>query len=300
MGPGRPVRGHAPDAPVAAGRPDALRRRVRRAIGPAVVALRRMGASHRVLPDFVIVGAQKAGTTTLYSQLVAHPSVLPALRKEVHYFDASPRAESWYRAFFPTHKRLAATRRRTGAAVTGEATPFYLCHPGAAGRMHAVVPGALVIVLLRDPVARAVSGYHHAVRMGFETRAIEVALDPGSAEPLASPDDLAWYDAAECPLRRRGYLARGHYAEQLERWFASFGRDRVLVLELGDLATGRAVAAALERLRLPIRGIRPVAGRNVASYRPPTPSVEGMLREYFRPYNAALFELLGHDYPWLA
>ncbi|GMU77526.1 MAG: hypothetical protein AMXMBFR46_03260 [Acidimicrobiia bacterium] len=283
---------------VAARRPDTPMGRVRRKLGPAVVAARRVDAHWRALPDFVIVGAQKAGTTTLYTQLVAHPSVLAALRKEVHFFDRTPRALAWYRAFFPHRARIASVQRRTGAGVTGEATPFYLCHPAVPARLAAVVPDVRVIAVLRDPVARAISGYHHVRRWGRETRPIEVALDPGAEEVPASPDDAAWYDSPTSPLRVRGYLARGRYAEQLDRWYARFPREQVLVLETGDLTSGVALARSLAHLGIAPTDGPPAADRNVGAYSPPASSLESTLRDYFRPHNERLFALLGTAYPW--
>jgi hypothetical protein len=249
-----------------------------------------------VLPHFVILGAQKAGTTTLYTQLGTHPAVMPALRKEVHYFDASPRPIEWYRAFFPRRRAVEARERAVGAAVTGEATPFYLFHPGAPARLRAAVPHARLVVVLRDPVERAVSGYHHAVRMGHETRPLAVALDPANAEEL--PDALEWYDDPACPARLRGHLARGRYAEQLERWFVTRSREHVLVLETRELAGGVALGKTLEFLGLPPAPFDPGSDRNVGAYDPPEHSVEQRLRDYFAPHNERLFTLLAHRFDW--
>jgi hypothetical protein len=261
-----------------------------------VIASRRWNAHGRVLPHFVILGAQKAGTTTLYTQLSTHPAVMPALRKEVHYFDASPRPIEWYRAFFPRRRAVEAHERAVGAAVTGEATPFYLFHPGAPPRLRAAVPHARLVVVLRDPVERAVSGYHHAVRMGDETRPIDVALDPENVEVL--PDAVEWYDDPACPARLRGHLARGRYAEQLERWFATLPREQVLVLETRELARGVALGKTLDFLGLSPVPFDPESDRNVGTYDPPDPHVEQRLREYFAPHNERLFTLLDHRFDW--
>jgi hypothetical protein len=261
-----------------------------------VLATRRWNAHGRVLPDFVILGAQKAGTTTLYTQLSTHPSVVPALRKEVHYFDAAPRPVEWYRAFFPRRRAMDARTASVGGAFTGEATPFYLFHPAAPARLRATVPHARLVAILRDPVERAVSGYHHAVRMGDEARPIDVALDPANAEEL--PDAVEWYDDPACPARRRGYLARGRYAEQLERWFAVMGREQVLVLETRQLAGGVALGKTLDFLGLAATAVDPESDRNVGSYEAPDPEVERRLRAYFAPHNDRLFALLGAEFSW--
>jgi hypothetical protein len=263
-----------------------------------LLAARRIDASRRALPDFVIVGAQKAGTTTLYGQLTAHPSVVPSVRKEVHYFDAPPRPLDHYRAYFSRRSALSAIARRTGSARTGEATPFYLFHPAVPERLRRAVPDAKVIAILRDPVARAVSGYHHAVRMRDEHRPIEVALDPERAEPIADTDNVGWFDAPDCPARLRGYLARGRYVEQLERWFAHFPRDQVLVLDTGQLDSGTALSSALQFIGVPADDATGGHDRNVAAYAPPATAVDTRLREYFAPHNERLFALLGVRWPW--
>src|SRR5215470_750369 len=132
-------------------------------------AARRATASARALPDFLIIGAQKAGTTSLYAYLTAHRDVRPAGRKEVHYFDLGFTAgaelgEGWYRSMFPLRARLALDGRRTGRPVrTGEASPYYLFHPAAPQRAAALVPEARLLVLVRDPVERAWSHYRHEV-----------------------------------------------------------------------------------------------------------------------------------------
>ena len=279
---------------------DQLRRQAGRAWSGIRLASHRVDPRPRALPDFVVIGAQKAGTSSLYGQLSAHPSVVPALRKEVHYFDAAPKPLPEYLAYFPRRVTLDAVAMRTGRAITGEATPFYLLHPAVPERMHAVLPDVRLIAVLREPAARAISGYHHAVRMGDETRPIEVALDPAAAEPLAPPAEAAWYDGSRCPARLRGYLARGRYAEQLERWLAEFGRGQVLVLESSTLRSGRVPATVLAFLDLPPDLAPTVADRNVGAYGPPATMIEATLREYFRPHNERLFSLLGVDWPWLA
>jgi len=276
------------------------RRRTARQVDRAGRGLRlasaRVRARRRALPDFVVIGAQKAGTSSLYGQLTAHPSVLPAIRKELHFFDRRPVPLVRYQAWFPPRAALAALDARTGRGITGEATPFYLCHPEVPTRLRAAVPDARLIAVLRDPVERAISGYHHAVGKGHEDRTIEVALDPDAVE--ATVADPAWWDAPDCPVRRRGYLIRSRYAEQLERWFAVFPRDQVLVIGTDALRSGRVPPAVLDFLDLP-HAPDAVPDRNVGTYttRPAT-GLEARLREYFRPHDAQLASLLGTEVPW--
>lgn len=262
------------------------------------LAVARLDPRERALPDFVVIGAQKAGTSSLYGQLSAHPSVVPALRKEVHFFDRAPTSLARYRAWFPRRATIERVAVRTGRGITGEATPFYLCHPAVPSRLRAAVPDARLIAVLRDPVARAISGYHHAVRVGDEARPIEVALDPAAAETLPPASDAAWYDAAGCPLRLHGYLARSRYAEQLERWLTVFPREQLLVLDSDALRGGRVPDPVLEFLDLPASGATAVPDRNVGAYAVPASGLEAVLREYFRPHDEHLASLLGIELPW--
>jgi hypothetical protein len=288
-------------------RPAALeqaRLRAGRARDAALLRRRRRDADDRPLPDFVILGAQKAGTSSLYARLAAHPQVVPALRKEVHWFD-DPRADAdpdarHYRAFFPT----AVERARAGAADgrparTGEATPYYLVHPGAPSRAARAAPDTKLVVVLRDPVARAVSGYHHAVRFGHEQRPIEVALDPRFEESTGAPGDTEWWDDPRSPARVRGYLTRGRYAEQLARWWEHFPRERTLVLETPSLRGDEGITRVCELLDL---GGPPPArppDRNVASYPPPPDALVARLRDHFAPVDAQLAALLGSRPGWV-
>jgi hypothetical protein len=118
----------------------------------------------RLKPNFIIIGAQRCGTTSLYNYLTRHPSILPARVKEVHYFDyKSYRGLLWYKANFPmlTHKLKRYIKQKT--IITGEASPFYLYHPHAFKRIAQVLPNIKLIVILRNPVDRALSHYIHEV-----------------------------------------------------------------------------------------------------------------------------------------
>ncbi len=265
-----------------------------------VVAARRPSARWRPLPDFVVIGAQKAGTSTLYARLQAHPLVLGALRKEVHYFDVHwGSGLSWYRAHFPTTaRRRWVERRESGRSVTGEASPYYLFHPAVPERLHRVLPHVKLVAILRDPVDRAVSEYHHAVRWGFEPRPIEVALDAEHEVQPPVSGEAEWHDRSDGPARQRSYVARGRYAEQLERWLRVWPRDQLLVVETGQLRADTALPAVLAHLGLPEVATPTVADRNVHVYPRPDPGLTRQLAAYYAPYNKALFDLLGQTWDW--
>jgi hypothetical protein len=125
------------------------------------------------LPNFLVIGAQRAGTTLLHQLLATHPEVyVPFQRKELHYFDRYfERGDRWYAGYFPDERD-----GRRYLAV-GEVTPDYLAHPHAPGRIHATLPNCRLIAILRDPVARAFSWYQYSRRNGDERRPFERFLN---------------------------------------------------------------------------------------------------------------------------
>jgi hypothetical protein len=258
------------------------------------VAARRPTAGLRATPDFLIVGAQRSGTTSLYRYLSEHPGVAPPVRKEIQYFSLHyDRGDSWYRTHFP----LAGRRR-----VTFDATPYYLFHPAAPARAAATVPDAKLIALLRDPVDRAFSHWQHNASRGLEHLGFEAALDAES-ERLAGEDDRLVADADYQSTAHRywSYARRGEYATQLERWLAHYPRDRVLVLRSEDLyeRPGPTYARALAFLGLP--PVELDAYPRYTRRASPAQMTDGARRRlmaYFRPYNQRLASLLGEDGWW--
>lgn len=205
----------------------------------------------RMRPSFLVIGAQRSGTTSLYRALVAHPRILPALRKEVHYFDFQYRkGPAWYLAHYPPHSRWA----RAQGVHTGEASPYYLVHPLAPERAYTFDPAMRIIAILRDPVLRAFSHYRQNVARGREALGFEEAL-------AAEPERLA-VDAHRLTVPphyySRGhhfysYADRGRYAHHLSRWLRTFAAEQVLVIEAEALFTNptATLAAVFAFLDLP-------------------------------------------------
>ncbi len=176
------------------------------------------------LPSFLVVGAAKGGTTSVYRWLVAHPQIFMSRPKEPHYFTF---VESAYRAegMVTTWDEYVRLFRDAGEAqAIGEASTSYLWSPEAPARIKAALPRVKLIAVLRHPADRAYSAYLHAVREGGES------LDFASAL-AAEPDRVAqgW------PPGLWLYRDMGFYARQLRRYLDLFPRDQILVLLHDDL-----------------------------------------------------------------
>lgn len=261
----------------------------------AVWTYGRATARARPLPDFLILGAQKAGTTALYAYLRRHPSITGPSWKEVSYFDRHyARGEAWYRGNFPN-------RSRTRGKLVGEASPSYLFHPLGPERVQALIPEARLIALVRNPVDRALSHYNHEVALGREPLSFEEALDAeeerlrGEVERLVA--DPSYFSR---PWWSHTYKARGRYAEQLARWLALFPPEQLLVLPTEDLGAepGRTHARVLEFLGAAPHELDEYARVFERRYSPMPPETRVRLAAEFDEPNRRLYELLGRDLGW--
>jgi hypothetical protein len=266
-------------------------------------AFRRLTAWGRILPDFVIIGAQRCGTTSLYNYVADHPEVASAFMKETHFFDLHfAQGSGWYRAHFPTAvHRLAVQRLLRRRLVVGEATPYYLFYPHAARRVREAVPNAKLIVLLRNPIDRAYSHFHHEVSMGVEKASFEEAI---AREEAVLPEETARVLADE---RYRSfahfhysYAARGLYADQLELWARLFGRDQLLTIKSEDFYADPAtvVEQVFRFLDLPAWTSGTYRKYNLAQYANMEQATRERLDAFFRPHNQKLYDLLGVDFGW--
>ena len=205
----------------------------------------------------------------------------------MHFFDHDDRYErgiGWYLAHFPL---------RDEAAVTGEASPQYLFHPGVPQRVRATLPDARFIALLRNPVDRAYSSYRLMVHRRHEPLSFEDAL-------ASERERLSRLDRGRRGPRRRSYAKRGLYLEQLERWLAVFPRERFLILKSEDLNDDpeRIVHQTLAFLGLPPWTPSDFTAHNSGRYPPMDPATRKRLAEYFAPHNRRLYAFLGRDLGW--
>jgi hypothetical protein len=268
----------------------------------ARLAWGRWTAGSRPAPDFVLIGTMRAGTTSLFRDLRAHPQVLPPVTKEIHYFDYHHGSgERWYRAHFPTARERSAGGDGSRVTVSGEATPNYLAHPHAAGWAAAELPETRFIVLLRNPVERAHSHWKLMRRLDHETLSFADALDaeerrlaPEWERMLEEPNYAAvdWF--------RYSYAARGHYADQLGRWFEAIDRNRFLIVRSEDYYAEPAEAWRRITRFIGISDWSPGNFSKVhgTASRGEDEEVLARLRTHFAPHNERLATLVGRDFAW--
>lgn len=284
----------------------AIRRKTRQLILESSLAIRKRQAE-RPSPDFVIAGSQRCGTTSLFRALAKHRAMMPNVigAKGVHYFDTSyHQNEAWYFAHFASRAERDSHSDKVGhRAIVGEASPYYIYHPACAERMAQTIPDAKIIVLLRDPVKRAISHYLHMVWEGHESvQDIDSALDLESTRLQGIEQRLlADRSFVSRAHQHYSYIDRGHYADQLERLYSHFDPKNVLVM-----ATEKLIAdskSSLSRIQEFI-GLEPdpaieLEKRNASSKFEARPETLKRLADEFSESNERLGALVDAEIPWL-
>lgn len=266
-----------------------LSRRVR-------VAVRELTSRWRPLPNLLILGGQKCGSTSLFNYLIPHPQVARGRTKEVHYFDLQyARGERWYRAQYPLG-------RSADRFVIPDATPYYLFDPRCAERAAQVVPGARLIALLRCPVERAYSQYRHSFSRGYETRTFSAAIRE-EIERIDPDKPLAAFKGESSESRRQqSFVRRGIYATQIAAWLQHFPRDQLLLLDANDFFSDTAGAMrtitdflhiAPQQQAFTTVFKKGTSGSGIAA------DDEALLQKFYAPHNARLANEIGFTPSWL-
>jgi len=236
-----------------------------------------------MLKNFLIIGAQRCGTRSLYQYIIAHPGVGRARKRELFFFNTLWKwGMEWYKKQFISKL----------GQIVGESTPQYLFDKIVPARVKSVKPQVKLLVLLRNPAMRAYSQYHHNRKPSRKT------------EPLTFRRAL---DAEESRLARAtprerwewSYKARGRYAEQLRRWFARFPREQFHIIKSEDLFEDAesVMLGVFEFLGLDEFAQDEYKRFHNQNYKVYPPTYEHLM-EYFEPYNQELYELLGRDFGW--
>jgi hypothetical protein len=251
-------------------------------------------AGERTLPDFVCVGAIKSGTSDLATYLFQHPCILPPLSKEID----SLNPQEW-RPYYPTVREKEHTAREQGHALCGYFNPM-LHSLLLIDNYRAVRPDAKVILMLRDPVARAYSHYKWDLFLAPK-RVAKTPYYRTFADYVDFAIDL--FPALNPPsVCGSQLLQTGIYVKATEMWIDRFGRDNVYILRSEDFFkdTVSAVCGIHEFLGIPRKGpeIHKIVNQNPIQAPPMEESTRRRLKEFYRPWNEQLYQLIGRNMGW--
>jgi len=280
-----------------------LPEQVRQPIRRAYVAIGKAAPGLRCEPDFIVIGAQRCGTTSLFRALNQHTDIVrPTFSKGVNYFDLNyDEGPGWYAGHFPTRHFAGRESSRVDGPVAFEASGYYMFHPLAVPRLASDLPNIKLVAMLRDPVERAYSAWKHERARGFEHEAFEQALALEDERLDGEVDKMiADHRYQSHAHRHQAYRRRGEYARLLESVVEHIPRERVHVMysesffaspeqEFGRLCSFLDVAdpVSIEYER-----------HNARPSRSMPEGAREQLRRHFEPLDAQLAEFVGHAPPW--
>ncbi|MFB4167267.1 sulfotransferase domain-containing protein [Virgibacillus sp. JSM 102003] len=245
-------------------------------------------------PSFLILGAQKAGTTSLFKYIEKYAeNFTPPIKKELYFFSEKyHKGYSWYKSWFPL--------KLQNGHITGEATPDYLFYHKCAKRVYEKYPNMKMVVLLRNPIDRAYSQYNFQ-RNSNKTNAYNpLTFKDALNEELNIkniPEEFDFY------YKYRSYLKRGHYYEQIKEWIHYFPENQILFIESDSFykETEYYLKEVFSFLNLKFKKNKKLSfkAQNKTEYSEQlNHSTREFLREYYKPHNAKLYSLLNRDFEW--
>jgi len=251
-------------------------------------------ASSRVLPDFIMVGTVRSGSTSLYYNICEHPSVIPAAYDEIGFFDSNFHLGiNWYKSMFPTKKEMEKIREKTNYAITGEDTPFYFWKKEAAERIYKIIPNSKIIAIFRNPVDRAYSNYNLSIRKKTESLSFEDAID----EEINFLKNHSFRDTID---HRRSYLSKGLYENQIKIWFDNFPREQIHILCTEDMKKNpkESLLKIFQFLGIPNYTLKNPQKQKSAEYKKMNDKTRERLLTFYKPYNQKFFETIQEKFDW--
>ena len=251
-------------------------------------------ASSRVLPNFIIIGTVRSGSTSLYYNICEHPAVLSAAYDEIGFFDSNFHLGiNWYRSMFPTQKEMEKVRKHTNFAITGEDTPFYFWKKEAAERIFEIIPHSKLIAIFRNPVDRAYSNYNLGIRKKTEELSFEDAID----EEMNFMKNHTFRESVD---RRRSYLSKGLYANQFKIWRNVFSENQIHAISMEEMEKypEETLLKVFRFLGIPDYSIKNPQKQKSARYEKMRSKTRERLLDYYRPHNEKFFQMIQREFGW--
>lgn len=243
-------------------------------------------------PKFIIIGSMRCGTTSLYEYLTYHPQFVPALKKEVKFFNFNYESgKDWYKAHFPSILEGSGY-------ITGEGSPDHLYYPEVATKIKELFPDMKLIVMLRNPVERSISQYYHWVKVGAEYRSLEKAIadEIELIEQMASPN----FNGVIKRKGDSGCLLESVYIHFLEKWMSVIPKEQFLIIKSEDFYanTADSLRQVYDFIGLPDYQLPEYKTYNANAYDKINKETYNTLEKCFLPHNQKLEEFLGMKFDW--
>ena len=256
------------------------------------------------MPNFIIFGVSRSGTTSLYQYLSQHPNIEPCAVKEPRYFDMYyDRGINWYKMNFPSKfQKFVFTKIKHKKFITGEASGAYLQNPHTPKRIRSLDPKMKLILLLRNPVDRAFSHYVRKMKNGSEKLSFEDAIEQEKSRIEGEQERMEQNEKYYSPIYHSlAYITTGLYVIRLKHWLKYFSMKQILVLENGEFLRDpeKVYNQAIEFLDLPKWKLSKYKkfSKQRLSVEMDSRTREKLL-DYCKPFNEELYSLIGKRFDW--
>lgn len=257
-------------------------------------------SSFRELPDFIIIGAAKSGTTSLYYYFNKHPSIIESFKKEIGFFDDNFNLGlSWYRSWFPTIFVKNIISKKNGKCLIYEASPGYFQRPWAIERISNGLPNVKLILVLRNPVDRTFSHYQHSTRRGIKTKIPFKELldrDFKKFENISSIDEEYFKKFVQ-----NSYIGPSIYVKLIKEWLKFYSLEQLLIISTEELADepNKILRKMFNFLQIEYYEIDTTERQNVGgNYCPMEPEIRQKLIDFFKPFNEELYKIINQRFDW--
>ena len=256
--------------------------------------------SIRVLPDFIVIGAAKSGTTSLYHYFKKHPNIMGSYKKEIGFFDDNYNLGiEWYRSWFPTKTSIEKRTKKNKKNLVYEGSPGYFQKQWCIKNMYETLPNVKLILVLRNPVDRTYSHYQHATRRGMKTKIPFRDLldrDLKTYEQIKNDDNEYFKNFV-----LNSYIGPSIYVRLVKEWLKYFRLEQLLIFSTEELAKNprEVFSRIFGFLNIKEEEINTESRQNVGGY---DASLDSDLRQrlidFFRPHNEELFNTINQRFDW--
>ena len=254
----------------------------------------------RVIPDFLVIGAKRCGTTSLYQHLPEHPCISKSPYDNMGFFnDNFHLGVNWYKSFFPTTFTRKKIKSKFGNFLAFDVTTKYMEEESTANNVYQTKPNMKIIIILRNPVDRAYSQYHLSVRQTAERRSFEDVVEE-NMNRLNKESHEHYEIKPRFSAKEDNYLKKGLYALQLRYWLKIFPRENILTVSTEEFESNQQIIynKIFEFLNISKFEVKNTKKMEKGNYQPIKSETRNLLLDYFRPHNHELFELINMEFDW--
>jgi len=256
-------------------------------------------ATIRTLPDFIVIGAKRCGTTSIYQYLENHPCIKKSSHDHIGFFDDNfSLGELFYRSFFPTLYEKRRIETKHGKCLTYDVTSTYIQSSKSAQNIFSMIPNVKLIAILRNPIDRAYSEYNLNAKSDNNIKSFEYYVENELKE--IKKEDQMFENKYTFDKQKKNYLRRGFYFEQLKPWFDLFSGENLLVISTEDLGSNsnEIFHKIFRFLEIPDYKIDNKKRYEKGQYSKLDDKLREKLIEFYKPMNEKLFNLIGERYNW--